>query len=111
MARKREQLGVGAVNIYGLFDRKMLEYVGGFLQAANDAVIMRHLRDTLPQGSLPGQHPEDFDLMYLGSFMTTTGVIHSEPPQLVKSLLEVLRGNAPTLEAMASEIPSSAGGN
>lgn len=46
------------MRIYCLLDRKLREF-GALMQAQNDEVITRLLRDTLPAGSLPAVHPED----------------------------------------------------
>lgn len=57
----------------------------------NDEVMKRLLRDTLPPQSLPAMHPEDFDLMWLGSVSTESGVIAAVTPQLVEGLSLILQ--------------------
>lgn len=76
------------MRMYALFDRK----AGGYSQpqlAQNDAVMIRSLKDGLPEGSMPRQHPEDFDVYFLGAMDMETGVIASSRPELVAQLSAV----------------------
>lgn len=77
------------MRLYALMDRKLAEF-GVVMVAANDEVMVRVLKDSVPPQSNEGRHPEDFDLYFLGSMNVATGVISASAPQLVSLLSSVL---------------------
>lgn len=63
------------MRVYSLLDRKLREY-GGLVQANNGDACKRALVDGIKgSNSLVEKHPEDFDLMEVGSFDSETGVL------------------------------------
>lgn len=63
------------MRVYSLLDRKLREY-GALVQANNAEAVQRGLVDGLKgSNSLVEKHPEDFDLMEVGTFDTDTGLI------------------------------------
>lgn len=75
------------MRVYSLLDRKLREY-GNLVQANNSEAIKRALVDGLKgTGSLIEKHPEDFDLMEVGSFNVETGeLIGIGIPQLIENV-------------------------
>lgn len=77
--------------VYSLFDRKMREY-GSLVVNKNDEAIRRSLVDSVQgSGGIQEKHPEDFDLMCVGTFNPLTGVVGTvEVPTLVVNLKVLL---------------------
>lgn len=64
--------------VYSLFDRKLKEY-GSLVVVRNDETIRRSVVDGIRGSkSLIELHPEDFDVICVGSFDTESGVLHGE---------------------------------
>lgn len=63
-------------NLYQVMDNKAANVMGPVMNTPADAVAIRHFTDALRDNkSMLGQHPEDFDLLCLGSQEETTGEI------------------------------------
>lgn len=79
------------MNLYQLYDRAAEQTLGTIIAARADAVAIRTFKDVIDdKGTLPGQHPTDFELWYLGKQDTHTGVITpATPPMLVASGIEL----------------------
>lgn len=81
--------------VYSLFDRKLREY-GPLVVERNDEAVIRSLTDGVRGSkSLMEMHPEDFDLFFVGSFNTASGVVvgasgESFAPRLVGNLRDFL---------------------
>lgn len=103
-AMETPQRDLGRVmSVYSLFDRKLREY-GALVLERNDEAIVRSLIDGVRgSGSLMEKHPEDFDLMHIGSYNTASGQLGSQAelfaPRLVANLGELLK---------VMEVPSAA---
>ena len=82
------------LNFYSLFDKKMGEFSPPTV-AVNDVVIYRSLRDGLSPESLPGKHPEDFDLYFLGTFDPATGSLSSSGPSKFVCNLSLIMSDSP----------------
>lgn len=54
------------MRIYGIYDHKAEELVGGLQLAPTDGVAARAFTDAVAGDKQLGQHPEDFTLFYLG---------------------------------------------
>lgn len=79
------------MRIYTIYDLKVQEY-GNLVLAANDATVVRALRDGLPPNTTEAKYPQDFNLMYMGTYHTHTGIIvGADGPQFVSSLEAILR--------------------
>lgn len=62
--------------LYFLRDNKANATFGPLLTCRNDAEACRYFRDLIGnKQTLPGQHPEDFDLYCAGTFNDITGEI------------------------------------
>ena len=73
--------------LYFLKDNKANATFGPLLTCRNDAEATRYFRDMLGnKQTLPGQHPEDFDLYCAGSYNDISGEIeHVDTPTMVIS--------------------------
>lgn len=79
------------MKIYSLFDRKVGEH-GGLVLAPNDETVKRALRDGLPANSTEAKYPNDFDLVCVGEFDATTGMIKRTERVLVGSVADIQGG-------------------
>lgn len=77
--------------IYALFDMKAGEF-GQPMVSQNDGTAARVLRG-LPQGSIPMEHPGDFNLVCIGEMDMETGSVTPTQPRIIASL-EVLIGGS-----------------
>lgn len=81
------------MRVYSLLDRKLREY-GALVQANNGEAVQRALVDGLKgSNSLVEKHPEDFDLMEVGTFDTDTGLIggtDSGVPMLIVNVAQLI---------------------
>lgn len=78
--------------VFSLLDRKLKEY-GPLVQMNSPEAVKRGLADTLRAGKagLIGEHPEDFDLMWIGEFDVETGVlVPAKVPTLVVNAAELI---------------------
>lgn len=84
------------MRVYSLLDRKLREY-GPLVQANNAEAIKRALVDGLKgSNSLIEKHPEDFDLMEVGSFDLDTGeLIGVKIPMLINNVATLLFSSGP----------------
>lgn len=61
------------MKVYSVFDRKMREF-GQLVYGRTDEAVIRAFADSLNRGRSPvADHPEDYELMYLGEFDAETG--------------------------------------
>lgn len=66
------------MNLYQIYDRKSEQVIGMILREHRDAAAIRVFGDVLSnKDTAPGQHPEDFDLIYLG-YQSPEGTIDAE---------------------------------
>lgn len=78
--------------IYALYDLKAAEY-GQPVVSQSDGTVARVLSG-LPQGSIPREHPEDFNLVEIGEMDMSTGRVTPTGPRVVCSLTVILNGGA-----------------
>lgn len=72
--------------LYSVYDHKAEMCIAGIIRVPNDEVARRHFHDALRNQESPlSQHPEDYDLMYLGDIDTTEGMITNNTPRIVGS--------------------------
>ena len=75
-------------NLYQIYDLKAEKVSGPIMPATKDAVALRTFHELLDnKDTTPGQHPGDFQLLYLGYQDEETGII--DP---VKTLTVVASG-------------------
>lgn len=80
------------MNVYSLFDRKLLQY-GQLVLERNDFGVQRGLCDGIraQPDSLLSKHPEDFDLYQVAEFDDESGVVTAlVPPRFVSAVSVVL---------------------
>lgn len=80
------------MEMYAIFDRKLGEY-GPIATAQNDAMVLRGLTQEIRKGDSPlVEFPTDFDVMHVGSFDVTTGVVTAVLPRLVSGVADLVKG-------------------
>lgn len=62
------------MNFYSIYDVKLERYVSPFL-ASSDGAAMAMVRDSLNPGSILGQFPKNFDLVLIGTWDESKGII------------------------------------
>lgn len=80
------------VLLFSIFDRKANIYLAPFVaRSETDAVrqVSASFRDPQMRDTPVGQHPEDFDLRFIGVFDDETGRVEGESPRNVSSLLDL----------------------
>lgn len=80
--------------LFAIFDRKMKQYQQQVVAEINAAAYLRNLADGVKQaeGSLIANHPEDFDVMCIGTLDRLSGVITpTVPPQLVENVGDLVK--------------------
>jgi len=90
------------VRIYALRDRVVgameLQSVSCF---PNDQVCQRFMQDSVQANSLPGRHPEDFEVWCIDSLEEVIGGIYKsagDEPRMVALLSDFLARNTPISE-------------
>ena len=69
------------LRMYSVYDRKAESWSFPF-KSDNNATAIRDFSSLVLDGrTLVGQHPEDFDLFFVGTFGLSDGCIKSDPPQ------------------------------
>lgn len=92
------------MNVYSLFDRKLKLY-GQLVLERNDYSVQRALVDGIrvSPDTLLGKHPEDFDLLQVGTFDEESGLLQDGErfsPRLVCNVLELVAA-APSMSREA----------
>lgn len=77
--------------VFSLLDRKLREYGNPVLANNADAVQRALVDGIVGTKSLVEKHPEDFDLMYVGSFDTETGeLVGVGIPRLIVNVAQLI---------------------
>lgn len=67
-------------NMYSVHDKKAETWSFPF-QSENNSTAMRDFETLVHDGrTIVGQHPEDFDLYFIGQFYLETGTVRSDMP-------------------------------
>lgn len=90
--------------VYSLFDRKLGEY-GSLVLARNDDSIRRSVLDGIRgTNSLVELHPEDFDLMHVGSFDVEHGALDGSSTRFVASVASILTPDGKGVSSAQEEV-------
>lgn len=72
--------------LYSIYDNKAESCIAGIIRVQNHEVARRHFHDALRNTESPlAQHPEDYDLIYLGIINLTTGALLVTDTEVVAS--------------------------
>lgn len=78
--------------IYTLSDSKVSNFLTPFY-VENEAMAIRniasHFHPSANPESMILQHPQDFDLYYLGEYDTDTGKFETVPPKHISNLVQI----------------------
>src|SRR5690348_14745927 len=69
-------------NLYQMFDTRAMQPLGPIFGVRAEGAAIRNFTDVLAQpDTLPGQHPEDFVLLHLGTQNDETGALTPAEPR------------------------------
>lgn len=86
------------MKVYTVFDRKMKEH-GSLVLFKNEEAAVRGMTDAFGgQDTIVAKHPEDFDLICIGSYDQDQGVVYGGVHDFVVNFGELLRKDVSQLQ-------------